>query len=127
MPRIKKPKLENIESDLNNNAKTQMGIDLLNKLKFLLKDRVNHSTETYTKSDKNNQLIEDSQFDDLNEDKIKSCEEKNSGFELKLIKYLSENTENKLSENVNMDQSESSESEDENESIKTQNSIEKED
>jgi hypothetical protein len=121
-----KSKLANIESNLNSNAKTQMGIDLLNKLKFLLKDRVNHSTKTNTKSGENKQLIEDLQFDDLNEDKISSCENKNSGFELKLIKYLSENIENKLSENENMDQSESSESEDENESIKTQNSIEKE-
>jgi hypothetical protein len=64
-------------------------------------------------------------FDDLNSDKISTIDKENGGFELKLIKYLSETTKNKQREE-STEESESNESETDSVSIQTQASVQKE-
>jgi len=97
-----------------------MGIDLLNRLKFLLNDRFNSSSKMNT-SDK---LFEQLQFDDLNSEKIKPNDTETNGFELKLIKYLNETSENKMNEDESIEETES---ETDDVSVQTQASTQKED
>ena len=91
-----------------------MGIDLLNKLKFLFQDRFKTDSDEV-------------KFDDIAESKANTPEIENNGFELKLIKYLNETTENKEDEAEESENERESESEDEDdvESIQTQASARK--